>query len=185
MQKARGAMTGRDSSLARSSIHLAGKIKPNQLHAKAEGQKSDRDSKRHLSVPQRSSRETLPKDSIHTNDQDDASSKGSHAEHNEDSQATDRKTNQTHGESTDLHHVQSSSYLKQEDLDTISEKVQMPSLMLTQNKVKRSKHCVQEAFSVLNNNCVIIDRNMKDLLFMVKDMAQVLYICLDSRFNSL
>ena len=46
----------------------------------------------------------------------------------------------------------------------------MPSLMLTKMKVKKSKQAIQDALSVNNHNMAIIDRNVKDLLFLVKDL---------------
>ena len=63
----------------------------------------------------------------------------------------------------------------------IFSKLGMPSLMLTKLKVKKSKQAIQDAFSVLNHNMVSIDHNMKDLLFLIKDLAQVLFICFDTR----
>lgn len=45
-------------------------------------------------------------------------------------------------------------FVSNEDVEQIFSKVQMPSLMLTKLKVKRSKQAVQEAFSVLNRNMV-------------------------------
>ena len=72
-----------------------------------------------------------------------------------------------------------------EEIDVIFEKVRMPSLLLTKLKVGKSKKAIQEAFSVLNGNMRTIDHNMKDLLFLVKDMAQILYISFDQRINNL
>ena len=72
-----------------------------------------------------------------------------------------------------------------EEIDIIFEKVRMPSLMLTKLKVGKSKMAIQEAFSVLNGNMRKIDHNMKDLLFLVKDMAQILFISFDQRINNL
>ena len=63
----------------------------------------------------------------------------------------------------------------------IFSKVCMPSLTLTKLKVKKSKQAVQDAFSVLHANMVTIDHSLKDLLFLVRDIAQVLYICFDVR----
>jgi len=75
--------------------------------------------------------------------------------------------------------------LVKEEIDVIFEKVRMPSLLLTKLKVGKSKGAIQEAFSVLNGNMRTIDHNMKDLLFLVKDMAQILYISFDQRINNL
>ena len=71
--------------------------------------------------------------------------------------------------------------LSPEDTDAIFSKLNMPSLMLTKLKVKKSKQAVQDAFTVLNHNMVMIDHSMKDLPYLVKDMAQVLYICFDQK----
>lgn len=68
-----------------------------------------------------------------------------------------------------------------EDLDAIFMRLQMPGLMLTGKKVRRSKQATQDAFSVLNANMATVDQNMRDLLFLVQDLARVLYLCLDSR----
>lgn len=67
----------------------------------------------------------------------------------------------------------------------IFENVQMPSLTLTNLKVKKSRQDIQDAFSMLNRNMVLVDTFMKDILFLVKDLAQVLYICFDTRFAKL
>ena len=67
----------------------------------------------------------------------------------------------------------------------IFENVQMPSLTLTNLKVKKSRQDIQDAFSMLNRNMMLIDTFMKDILFLVKDLAQVLYICFDTRFTKL
>ena len=67
----------------------------------------------------------------------------------------------------------------------IFENVQMPSLTLTNLKVKKSRQDIQDAFSMLNRNMVLVDTFMKDILFLVKDLAQVLYICFDTRFTKL
>lgn len=72
-------------------------------------------------------------------------------------------------------------YLTQEDTDAIFQKLNMPSLMLTKLKVKKSKQAIQDAFSVLNHNMVLIDHNMKDLLYLIKDLVQVLFISFDAR----
>ena len=69
--------------------------------------------------------------------------------------------------------------LSPEDTDAIFSKLSMPSLMLTKLKVKKSKQAVQDAFTVLNHNMVMIDHSMKDLLYLIKDLAQVLFICFD------
>ena len=71
------------------------------------------------------------------------------------------------------------------DIDSIFQKVKMPNLMLTKLKVKRSKQAIQDAFSMLNTNMITIDHNLKDLLYLVQDMAQVLYICFDRRVNDI
>ena len=68
-----------------------------------------------------------------------------------------------------------------EDLDAIFMRLQMPGLMLTGKKVRRSKQATQDAFSVLNANMATVDQNMRDLLFLVQDLARVLYLCLGSR----
>lgn len=70
-------------------------------------------------------------------------------------------------------------FLQKEDLDSIFDRVQMPSLMLTRLKVKKSRQAVQTAFTALNQNMVVIDNNMKDLLFFVQDLAQILFIFVD------
>ena len=71
--------------------------------------------------------------------------------------------------------------VSQEDLDAIFMRLQMPSLMLTGKKVRRSKQATQDAFSVLNANMATVDQNMRDLLFLVQDLARVLYLCMESR----
>ena len=76
-------------------------------------------------------------------------------------------------------------YISKEDTEMIFEDVQMPSLTLTNVKVKKSRQDIQDAFSMLNRNMMLIDTYMKDMLFLVKDLAQVLYICFDTRFNKL
>lgn len=57
--------------------------------------------------------------------------------------------------------------------------------MLTGKKVKRSKQAVQDAFSVVHHNMVVIDQNMRDLLHIMQDLMRVLYVCFDSRTNYL
>ena len=67
----------------------------------------------------------------------------------------------------------------------IFQKVKMPGLLLTKLKVKKSKQAIQDAFSALNQNMFIVDRNLKDLLFLVKDLSQILYILIDTKFSNL
>ena len=62
-------------------------------------------------------------------------------------------------------------YISKEDTEMIFENVQMPSLTLTNFKVKKSRQDIQDAFSMLNRNMVLIDTYMKDMLFLVKDLA--------------
>ena len=71
--------------------------------------------------------------------------------------------------------------VSQEDLDAIFMRLQLPGLLLTGKKVRRSKQAVQDAFSVLNANMATIDQNMRDLLFLVQDLARVIYLCMESR----
>ena len=49
----------------------------------------------------------------------------------------------------------------------IFKRVEMPGIMLTNKKVKKSKQSIQEAFTVLNHNMVLIDQNLRDLLYMM------------------
>jgi len=79
----------------------------------------------------------------------------------------------------------SQELVSREDIETIFSKLSVPSLMLTNLKVKKSKQAVQDAFSVLNHNMLTIDRNFKDLLFLVQELAQVLYVFMDSRIAKL
>ena len=98
------------------------------------------------------------------------------AEHSEESSRHTGQTPQNH---------EPDAFISTEDTSSIFEKITMPSLMLTNLKVKKSKQAIQDSFSVLNSNMNVIDHNMKDLLFLVKDLAQVLFICFDSRLNGM
>ena len=58
-----------------------------------------------------------------------------------------------------------------DDIGNIFDKVQMPGLILRNLKVKKSKQSIQDAFSQVNWNMQVIDGNMKDLLFLLKDLT--------------
>ena len=73
--------------------------------------------------------------------------------------------------------------VQKEDLEVIFKRVEMPGIMLTNKKVKKSKQSIQEAFTVLNHNMVLIDQNLRDLLYMMQDLSRVLYVCVDGRIN--
>mmetsp|Transcript_31215 Transcript_31215/g.36626 ORF Transcript_31215/g.36626 Transcript_31215/m.36626 type:complete len:133 (+) Transcript_31215:77-475(+) len=75
--------------------------------------------------------------------------------------------------------------VNKDDLDLIFKKLNLPSLQLTGRKVRKSKQAVQDAFSVLNQNMVTIDQNMRDMLFLLQDLTRVLYVCMDSRIAHL
>ena len=36
---------------------------------------------------------------------------------------------------------------------------------------------------MLNRNMATIDGNMKDMLFLMQDLVQLIYVCLDSKIN--
>ncbi len=88
-------------------------------------------------------------------------------------------------ESKDKVDLDADEIVGQLDIDSIFQKVKMPNLLLTKLKVKRSKQAIQDAFSMLNTNMITIDHNLKDLLYFMQDMAQVMYICFDRRVGDI
>ena len=99
--------------------------------------------------------------------------------HQEEVEALDSNSFEDFGAASS--HTLLNEYVTPQDTEMIFSKLSMPSLTLTKLKVKKSKQAVQDAFSVLNKNMVTIDHSLKDLLFLVRDIAQVLYICFDVR----
>ena len=101
-----------------------------------------------------------------------ASSKRSMESKEDQSQALQNTIPTNPSERGSSHNVsqQEEELVTKEDIDSIFEDARMPSLMLTKMKVKKSKQAIQDALSVNNHNMAIIDRNVKDLLFLVKDL---------------
>ena len=142
--------------MAKNQQHLAGKIKPNQV-GKSVNKLPKMKEQGDYDV-----NASVEKDSLMEESKDGSQ---------------DPPSKQLDGEPNE--------YISNEDTGMIFENVQMPSLTLTNVKVKKSRQDIQDAFSMLNRNMVLIDTYMKDMLFLVKDLAQVLYICFDTRINKI
>ena len=142
--------------MAKNQQHLAGKIKPNQV-GKSVNKLPKMKEQGDYDV-----NASVEKDSLMEESKDGSQ---------------DPPSKQLDGEPNE--------YISNEDTGMIFENVQMPSLTLTNIKVKKSRQDMQDAFTMLNRNMMLIDTYMKDMLFLVKDLAQVLYICFDTRINKI
>ena len=161
-----------ESVLAKNREHLAGKIKPSQVSSKvSHNRSSSRGST--LKTPKKTEEVSLQDESV-LDDYGD----GGVVDHSKRDDSSQQNTVHSREESDALNEV-----IGKEDLDLIFNRLRLPSLMLTNMKIKKSKQAIQDAFSVLNANMATIDRTMKDLLFFFQELLQILYVCLDSRLH--
>ena len=149
--------------LAKNNVHLAGKIKPNQIST------VDVRKKNQSALEPKNKRTMNGSADTRKNSMKSMQSKNSSKEDGD----NDEKSNNLAESSEQLEQLDTyedkytSEFICKEDIDMVFDRTQLPSLMLTKLKIKRSKQAVQDAFSVLNQNMVLIDSNQKDLLYLV------------------